>query len=54
MLSLQGKLVAAGLAEVRPRLAAPPPGEGPVDVDLSAVVEIDSAGVAMLVLASRR
>jgi phospholipid/cholesterol/gamma-HCH transport system permease protein len=53
MLALDGRLVAEGLATYRARLAAPPEGEGPVELDLSRVEDIDSAGVAMLVLVGR-
>ena len=54
MLRLEGRLVADGLSAHVERLAAPPAGEGPAALDLSALTEIDSAGVALLVLTARR
>lgn len=54
MLALTGELVAEGLEAQRRALSSPPAGEGAVELDLSAVTEIDSAGVALLAVTARR
>lgn len=54
MLEIEGKLVADELGPWVERLGPPPAGEGVVQVDLSKVTEIDSAGVALLAVTARR
>ena len=51
---LPASVVAADLAAVEELLRRPPAGDGDVQVDLSKVEQIDSAGVALLAITARR
>ena len=53
MIALEGKLVASSIAEQSARLVDAQKESGPVSLDLSAVTEADSAGVAMLAVFAR-
>ena len=53
VIRLDGELTIYRAAELKPMLLPLPAGEGAVEIDLSGVDEIDTAGVQLLLLARR-
>lgn len=50
---IEGALTLPHAADLKRGLAAALPGDGPIEVDMAAVTEIDGAGVELLRLAVR-
>ncbi len=53
LIRLDGELTIYRAAELKQSLLPLPPGDGPVEIDLAEVTELDSAGLQLLLLVQR-
>jgi anti-sigma B factor antagonist len=53
VIAIEGELTIYRAAELKPLLLAALPGTGPIELDLAAVSEVDTAGMQLLMLLRR-